>query len=326
MSTAQKVLLRFDASKEIGVGHAMRCLTLGEELAQRGVVVEIVSQSITSLVSERAARLKVPIHSFPEDFLADEFLFTSLSDHDFVIVDGYQFKQDFFDRLDQSGGKYATIVDCVEQIRGTPRLLINPNPGAEAKDYLSARIEFVAVGLAYAILRPELRRKIGSIPPFELTSRPSVLVSIGGTDSGDIGPKIAGFLADTGDFHVFLSGPSCPPGIERAPTEIAELFGRLSYAVVGAGTSMIELAYCGIPSVGLVVADNQMINVPWASRQPSLRVLDARSGISLDQILRVIREFFENGDAGKKFSQTRDLPDGLGVARIVDLVMKCLPR
>src|SRR3954462_9239540 len=101
---SSSVLVRADASAEIGAGHVMRCLALGNAWQEAGADVTFACAEILPALQERLQQHRfavVAVKGKPgseEDAQCTADLASDLSST-WVIVDGYQFKPDYYRHL-----------------------------------------------------------------------------------------------------------------------------------------------------------------------------------------------------------------------------------
>jgi spore coat polysaccharide biosynthesis predicted glycosyltransferase SpsG/RimJ/RimL family protein N-acetyltransferase len=257
---APNVVVRADASPEIGLGHVMRSLALAHELTTLGCATTICGIGVpTDLVG--SATLVVP--SATSDAAAVVELHPDL-----VVVDGYHFTEEYFAVLDDHGIRYGVIDDDGDTPARRPAVVVNQNPHAipEMYDHLDGA-PLLLLGTRFALLRTEILEASRRAP----ARRPgSVFVAFGGSDPRALTAPVAVGLASAGlDVRVAV-GPSHPdrtalvallgaePGIVVVePADYAGELAAADAAVLAAGSSLLEAACLGTPAVAVVVADNQ---------------------------------------------------------------------
>lgn len=278
-----RILLRADGSQQIGMGHVVRTLTLAKELMQTGHDVLCVGRSMKEGVGFAESFRDVPSREThaalgPED--AQEILSFQ---PDGVVVDGYCFDKTFFTALEAARVPYAVIDDTGEMLAPSPTVVINQNPNAHESLYSKVKLPTkLLLGLEFALIREELR---------ELAKRPrdmgsSIVIGFGGTDPAGLSAPVASHLLGQGRriaiHEKFRTSPL------KLNPERTDFFSSASFvyhlakariAVLGAGSSLWEAAALGIPTVAVVVADNQ--------RTPSQSALD---GGLVDGLVNALNE------------------------------------
>ena len=251
----------------MGSGHAMRSMALATQLQRDGVDVVLVGTGLKK--AQRSALSFASLRVEESDFerVDDDLVAIEEWAPDLVILDGYHFRPELFERIRSQGMLVGVIDDNGETQAGEADFVINQNPTADRNLYPRdwEKTQFF-LGLDYVILRDEFTKR-----HWQKTKPPTrtVVVAIGGTDSLGIAPKIVkSFLA----LNLQIWSPNTQ--IEaRHVTQLnltsshLELFDPLEYpmrlasasfAILGGGSGLYEAIFCGVPAMALIVADNQI--------------------------------------------------------------------
>lgn len=275
----RRVVVRADASPEMGLGHVMRSIALARELTALGCSTTFCGIGVpTDLIG--TATLVVPPDATDATTVVDLH-------PDLVIVDGYHFTEDFFAALDEHGIRYGVIDDNGDTSALRSVVVVNQNPHADPAMYDQMTASpLLLMGTGFALLRAEIREAARRAP----VRRPgTVFVAFGGTDPRGLTTPVAVRLASQGmDVRVAV-GPAHPdraalvssldtaPGVTVIePADYATELASAGVAVLGAGSSLLEAACLRTPAVAVIVAENQR---PLASacldQGLASRVLDA---------------------------------------------------
>lgn len=294
---APRILFAPDSGALIGGGHVMRCLTLAGAMRARG-------WSCSMLAGEGGLRLLAAFGppGVQGIALADETpdgwasAFAELGGRfDIVTVDNYRLDAAQEARLHRAG---VVAIDDLADRPHRCRLLIDTSFERRAEDYagLVPPAAGVLCGVSYALLRPAFAAARPAAAA-RRDGRPArrALVSLGLTDLGGITAGVVETLARLAN-EVALdvvvgAGASSLPRLRAlaqadgrvrlhvdAP-DMARLMTEADIAVGAGGSTTWERACLGLPSVSLVLAENQA---------PQARALDA-AGLALA---------VESGDAG----------------------------
>jgi spore coat polysaccharide biosynthesis predicted glycosyltransferase SpsG len=327
-----------DAGPAVGIGHAMRCLALGEELAARGVrVVMVADLDRVPWAAEQVRRRGIEITSPGPDDVRDVLARLEPSS---VVVDSYLLP----------ASVYADLKDrwpLLALTDGDPRgrvadLYLDQNLGAEASAWATPEGARHLGGLDYAQQRREIVRQRPSAPKAAADEQTPLraLAFFGGTDAFGVAPRVARLVARAG-VAVELTAIAATPelaeeiaGITPAPGQaihvigptdtLAELVADSDVVLSAAGTSAWEL-FCLGAAVGFVcVADNQQ---------------DAYVRMDQDQLAVGIATLAElDGDFAEPVARMRELlgdvrlrerlraacwamVDGRGPARVADALL-----
>lgn len=243
-----------------------------------------------------------------------------------VIVDSYEATEEELLGFGRNGAKVIAIDDLAD--RPLPvDLVINPGIGAEALEYHGPRR--VALGVRYALLRPEFRLEPQRQTP-PVARR--ILITMGGADPQHLTAGLVSRLAGAGfDVVDVIVGPFFGETAElqevarlhdnvvlhERPRDVRPLMLQADLAVSAAGQTLYELAATATPIVAIQVASNQDRNVAGflgadaivfagSAERPDLieSVAAAVAGLAADPARRI-------GLGGN----ARRLVDGLGAER-----------
>jgi UDP-2,4-diacetamido-2,4,6-trideoxy-beta-L-altropyranose hydrolase len=295
-------VLRADASSLIGVGHVMRSLALGQALLDAGFDVVLASVDLPFGMREEARKCGITVFDLQcAPFGAADASATLLLNGAVLVVDGYKFEREFFEILENRATNFTVIDDNVETRALAPTVVINQNPHASSEMYahLSGSPKLL-LGLQFALLRREVREAAKmTVVPVE----GKVFVAMGGSDFLQLTSPIVHGLKDL-DIEICVAiGPanSQRQQIEETVMSIprarvirqADYINELassSLAILAAGSSLWEAAALGVPSIGLIVADNQ-VNLARASQESGFSVVfDLRVKFSMEEIIWHIQE------------------------------------
>ena len=327
-------VLRADASDLIGVGHVMRSLALGEALLDAGFDVVLASVDLPAGMREEARKCRITVVDLQcEPFGSDDAIATLALNGAVLVIDGYKFEREFFEILENGSNSFVIIDDNVETNALAPSVVINQNPHATPEMYvhLSGSPKLL-LGLQYALLRREVREATKqSINPVA----GKVFVAMGGSDFLQLTSPIVDGLKDL-DIEICVAiGPtnSQRQQIEETVRSIprarvilqADYITELassSLAILAAGSSLWEAAALGVPSVGLIVAENQIGASVGAEHCGISISLDVRSGLHNESIVSNVENLLTmtNGALAKMTTATRSEVDEFGSMRVLQAI------
>ena len=324
-------VLRADASGLIGVGHVMRSLALGEAMQDAGFDVVLVSVDLPTGMREEARKCGITVVDLQcEPFGSTDALATLALNGAVLVVDGYKFEREFFEILENGTSNFAVIDDNVETKALAPSVVINQNPHATPEMYghLSGNPKLL-LGLQYALLRREVREATKQlINPVA----GKVFVAMGGSDFLKLTSPIVRGLKD---LEIELCVAVGPTNSQRKQIEesvklisrarvirqadyIKELASS-SLAILAAGSSLWEAAALGVPSIGLIVTDNQIGASGGADRCGVSISLDVRNDLCNESIVSNVENLLTvaNGALAKMRTAARNEVDELGSTRVL---------
>jgi spore coat polysaccharide biosynthesis predicted glycosyltransferase SpsG len=317
------VAIRVDAGGQIGVGHAMRCATLGAALVAAGHRVTVVSASLPDWIAERYRSAGAVLERAPTKPV------------DVWVVDGYELGDEFTE-LAASGVAVVAIDDNHELPVAAARLVVNQNLHASADLYSDVGLDVrLLLGPSYAMIR----RDVTSIDRSQrLGDGRTVLVSFGGTDPAGLTLPVVTALVGVADVDVAVVvalGADHPdrPHVEdlaerhadRIRFDAGDLIDGLrsaDVAAIGGGSTLWEVASLGIPAVAAVVADNQAAGTAAAQAAGFVAGVDVRDGDrSAAQVAEAVLALLDDPERRAAMARAgRTLFDGRGAERVVEAI------
>lgn len=269
-----RVLLFADGSEKIGTGHIMRTLVLASELTRIGIEASIAGRGAENVGNWVRSFEGVYRYELSELQTSEERLelLDSLSP-DLVILDGYHFEKELFEHIEKELIPYGIIDDNRESSANAPLFVLNQNPYAKnsmyARLYPNARL---FLGLEYLLLRREIREHLTTAERPPHASPQFVMIALGGSDPKRLTLKLARVFSESGlvakvalgpmvaDREVIIEDLGSLPNVSIvSPREYESALASSSMAILGAGTSIWEAVYLGIPTVALELAENQRL-------------------------------------------------------------------
>ena len=295
MKLARKtVVFRCDASERIGSGHVMRCLTLADMIAQNGGDCHFICRTLPGHLIDHIIRRGHTTHalSSPVQPVGADWLGVPLTQEitesaaviaglpvDRIIVDHYGLDAVWETEVGPVGCPVMAIDDLADRSHACD-ILLDQNLGRDAKDYDGLVPEGCQrlIGTSYALLRPEF----AAARPASLVRRKTaqlrhIMISMGGADAGNATTRVLDVLAaqkglpDGLHITVVMGSSALHLGTvqERArrmpvPTDVrvnvsnmAALMCTSDLAIGAAGGTSWERCCLGLPTLMLVLADNQ---------------------------------------------------------------------
>jgi len=338
-----RILFVADAGAKIGGGHVMRCLTLAKALARAGAASVFVATPAAAAVLDVFARASVEVIALPDEMSAGELAAAGAEmalGHGAaaIVADHYGFAPKD-DALLAEAAPRLLVMDDLRR-RHPAGIVLDPAIGRKAADYPGREVlagpSFALVRAAFAALRPEslARRARGGRPD-------RVLVALGLTDAGALTARVvAALLPALGDVALdVVMGDEAPSRREVEALaahdprvvvhidaqDMASLTADADLGVGAGGSSVFERAVVGLPSLTIVVADNQRENVASLAAAGAAIAIAPPSG-DFDERLRAgFRTLMD--DARLRASMTEKaaaLCDGLGADRVAGRLLEGL--
>ena len=264
---------------------------------------------------------------------------------DWLVVDHYALDAQW--ELAVSGtSRHLLVIDDLAIRQHHADLLLDQTFDRKSADYQSLvnpECE-LRCGIEYVLLRPEFDIwRARSLAQRVSPHLKQVLISLGGVDLANISRDILLAFRDPrlpADLEICLVlGASSPwieemrrlsetiPGVELkvAVDNMAELLANCDLAIGAAGSSAWERCCLGVPTLMLVLADNQCEIALQLSATGAAQLLTPGPDLH-EQLVHSIEAIKANPDQlGEMSRQAAALVPGSGVGRIVQAMMGALP-
>lgn len=327
------VVFRVDSSVTIGTGHVMRCLTLAKQLKQRNVNIYFIcrdlegnlinfikKQDFTVYILPKIGIQEIdnnnPIEWYKENWRQDacetlEIVETHICSIDFLIIDHYGLDEKWEYSVKQFVKKLMVIDDLANRKHVCDFLLdqnLYLNYQERYKHLVPPECKQL-LGPNYVLLREEFiqayhRKRIRS------GDIHNVLVFFGGTDPTNETVKALDALAllDTNIKINVVVGSSNKRKEEirkycaRYPnfffhcqvSNMAQLMSEADLAIGAGGTTTWERCYLGLPSITIIVADNQLEVTDAVSKFGATINLGWSHQVTSEQILETVKDLIEH--------------------------------
>lgn len=323
-----KIGIRADGGSSIGMGHIMRTLVIAKELRKTNDVFYICRDNMDKY---QKGIEKVKSEGFKVLLVRDNHLLEDLKriNANLLITDSYDVDEEYFNITKAIFNKTAYI-DDMNLYYFNVDFLINQNINAEDFNYKVNKDTKLLLGSKYVMLRNEFK----NMPPKHIKKIISdVLVTIGGGDPNHITEKILSWVHNLDyTFHVVI-GPAFND-IEYLKSfendkiklyfnaNMSNLMKNCDIAISACGSTLYELAACGVPTLGIIIADNQIGVANKLNILGIINNLGWYNKISKESFIKNIVNFAEDYDKRKLMAEKASkIIDGKGVERITKEIL-----
>jgi UDP-2,4-diacetamido-2,4,6-trideoxy-beta-L-altropyranose hydrolase len=343
-----KILIRADASPEIGTGHLMRSLAIAQECKKR-------EWNCTWVAADMIAGLKEKIIPWIENLNLHDVQAGSLEDAestaqraihdqvDWIILDGYQFNQDFQSTLAHLIKDHKAKVLLLDDYAHLPAYevdaILNQNAYAQSSLY-SGKLKNqpeLFLGPSYILLRNEFLE-------WKVTDRDSmkepkkILITLGGVDLENITAKlmsgviqfskkskipleitavVGGANPHWEDLNSLIKGT--PHHILKNTNQMPELMQKSDLVFYAGGTTSWEICYMGLPGAVLRLADNQDKVANFLVENEIALDLGWSSELSTELLQKALERLYQDHHLRSTFSENAQAQvDGNGRIRLLD--------
>lgn len=342
------LLLRADASPQMGTGHVLRCLALAEPWLQAGSQVTLLAAELPEALEQRAVSLGITVDRLnlaagsPEDAQA---ILTAVATGPagWVVLDGYRFGAGFQRTLKAAGLRVLAFDDYGQASYYFADFLLNQNLGASEELYPDREPHTrLLLGTRFVQLRSEFlksisrREKALNCPVSNeislLTSSATrVLITLGGSDPDNVTSRVISALSGLAGVDVTVVVGSSNPHFEqlerearkgncrlvRSASNMPELMSQADIAIAAGGTTAWELCYLGVPMIVLALADNQRANVEQLASAGVAVNLGWHADLTGEEFPNALIALIKNRETRQRMRQAAlELVDGLGSLRV----------
>ncbi len=334
----KKVLfIRADGNEKIGIGHVMRSMTIAAEFRRNGYeCIYLSSDPAPTEILKKNGYDLIPIAYGYEEKSKEEAeeicRLVRERGADYILVDSYFAGNDYLSVL-RTAAK-VIVVSSVKQFLDTD-YLINENIAVD-REYLSGLYSGsgakLLLGSEYSMIREEFVCREYSVAETVRT----VLVTTGG---GDYYNFMGGFLRRIKErkdlenirftFIVGNVNPHYPELLEesehlenvtiiRNADNMSELMMGSDLAISAGGTTVLELAVIGVPTMAISVADDQKAGLSFMHDEGMLLYAgDIRDDSFWDRVILYFDELMTDPVKRKSISaKAGESVDGFGIKRI----------
>lgn len=354
-----KAVFRADASLLIGTGHVMRCLTLARTLAGIGWTCEFICRRLPGNLIGELCSAGFVVHELAigaDPLIAESWLGADVQEEssvcrvlfeqlrpDWIVVDHYALDAEW-ERNQRPYCDRLMVIDDLADRSHECDLLLDQTHGRHSSEY-DSRLPAAAMklcGAEFALLRPEF----GALRKVSLARRiqpecKNVLVNMGGTDLHNVTSAVlvaldVADLPEDARIRVVMGGGS--PWVElvrdhalrsRWRTEVivgasnmAELMVESDLAIGAAGSTSWERCCLGLPSILIVLADNQKMVAAALTEVGAAFVLEKGESMD-DRLPELVSRFVHQPETHAAMSEAAArLVDGRGAHRVTERMLR----
>lgn len=361
MNSTPNVTFRVDASRETGLGHLRRCLTLADELRDAGCKVRFVCRDrfrpviAPLLASHTVCWLDGDSRIGATSVLADEehwdadatlsVIGRDENDTSWMVVDSYCLGHRW-ERSVRDAGHRIMVIDDVRDRMHHADLLVSDSeiPFDPAFNERSALAKTL-VGREYALIGPDY--VYSHVPVSRRTGPKRLLVSYGGSDpTGETmkainavrslrGNVAACDLMGRVDVAVGQLNPMAEDiaraahdiqdiVVHMAPLSLATLMEAADLVLTAGGNTMVEAMALRRPCLVTVTGDNQALMVGQLAAEKMIRSLGAQHTVAPVDVEEAIVDILTDFEVFTKPVASRRLFDNLGAKRIAAEMLRSL--
>jgi UDP-2,4-diacetamido-2,4,6-trideoxy-beta-L-altropyranose hydrolase len=346
VSPAERALLiRADASSEIGLGHVMRCAALGQEWRRAGGRVIFALASGAKELEERLRSwgsevAMISADPGSENDAAQTKELCQRYQARWLVLDGYDFWQDYRTMVRNGKARLLLMDDLGDCAPYNCDIVVNDNPHASLLYNESGVETRFLLGPRHALLRREFmqfQRELAEVPG----TAKRILVTCGGGDAENVtltvmhalqqvrnSPLEITVVAGANNPHRRSLQEAVGASVHSARmlvnvNNMPELMSHSDLAISAGGVTCYELAFMRVPMVLIIAAKNQERTVTAFSDAGAAVSAGWFDRIETEALARSLLELIGDQKRREKLREgASQMVDGRGAERVVEAMLQ----
>jgi len=332
-----KILFVVDAGSKVGGGHVMRSLTLARTLEAQGASFAFLGPPAAGELLEAFAPGAVRLTA-PSSLAADLAAAAAREPFDAIVFDHYGLAAP--DHVAMARGKPVLVIDDLADRPLGADLVLDSGPARRAAEYegLTSETTRLLLGPSFAPVRPEFAALREPALAWRGQAVHRVLVAMGLTDVGGITARVVERLrpriGDVGvDIVIGAAAPSAPGLAKVARRDprltlhvdtphMARLSAEADIAIGAPGSSVWERCVVGLPSVVVILAENQRPAAFALAERGAVLVVDPADPGFEDALDRALFRLLHDDALRRRLAaRSAEACDGLGAGRTAEALL-----
>ena len=335
---------------DIGTGHVMRCLTLADELRERGADVSFVCRKAPGNLIQHIEDKGYRVYPLPLDIdlsvdrdLTQKILQKQTELIDWLIIDHYEIDASWEFYLRKYANKIMVIDDLANRKHDCD-LLLDQNFYENFEIRYDELVPYNCrklLGPKYALLRPEFAETLKNLKQRNCKVN-KILISFGGNDPTDETTKSLKAIMSLNrpDIAVDVVVGSSNPHKEKIEhicsamtnanfycqiDNMAQLMADADLSIGASGATTWERCCLGLPSIVMTLAENQRELANHLGKKRIVMHLGWHKEVEESDINEAVKKLLHNPEKIKIMSEkSRALVDGEGIKRVMNTIQKTL--
>lgn len=350
-----KIAIQADGGTEIGMGHIMRTLVLAKELSTDNDVfyicrveskdgyehyIKVSDDEVSSL--EQLGKYEMSYSKYNKGIkkiLSEGFRVKLINENnlidelkcikaDMLITDSYSVNENYFHEIKKIFRKTIYIDDINEHYFDVD-FLINQNSDAGDFNYKVNSDTKLLLGTEYILLRDEFKNLPNKASEEKIHD---IMITVGGADPHRLTEKFLNYISELDyNFHIVIGPSFCDTSfVEKFHANnikfyynanMCEIMKNCDMAISACGSTLYELSACGVPTLGVIIANNQEGIANKLNSMGTIINLGWYNKISKEDLIYNINSLANDYIRRKALSEKASkLVDGKGAERIAKIL------
>jgi UDP-2,4-diacetamido-2,4,6-trideoxy-beta-L-altropyranose hydrolase len=317
--SSPRILFVVDAGPLVGGGHVMRALTLAQALQAQGATCSFSGPpAMTSILDAYAPDMaRIDAADLAQDSTSASF--------DALVFDHYGLGEG--DHRALARGRPVLVVDDLADRALGADVVVDAGPARRATDYLGLTPDDarLLLGPGFAAVRPEFAALREPALAWRGEPVQRILIAMGLTDVDGITARVVERvrprLNDTGIDIVLGAETPSYSGLLK----IARLTAEADIGIGAPGSSTWERCVLGLPSVLVVLAENQRPAARAMAELGAALVVDVADADFETAFDRALMKLLRDAEARREMAaRSAGVCDGLGAGRTAEIFLKLI--
>jgi len=332
------IAIRVDANNDMGIGHVMRCIAVGEQLKKQGCEIvflcnEIPDSLIHKICSRGFAFKHLPFSEFD---ISNVMHCIQDINAQYLVIDGYHLSDQYIYEARKMGIITIRFDDIRQDESSSAHIIINASSTADYKLYRKWALDAkLLLGPQYFAFREEIIDNTPSVKKRHPKKANSIFINFGGSDPLDLTYPVAISLSRVfpdATVNVITGAafrnPDCFKNILQRNIKhfhdinnISKFMACAQLAISAGGGTIAELELYKVPTILVTTADNQI----GAASKTWCHVIQSslQKKILMDEITRSALELWnDKAIRDQMLSKLNDKLDRFGATRIAQEILK----
>lgn len=308
-----KVFIFTEGGRNIGFGHITRCISLYQAFEERKIMPKLLVNG-DSNVKILLNGLNYQIFNWLKK---KKETYKLLKEVDIVIIDSYLAELKFYKKISKIV-KSPVYIDDNKRLNYPGGIVVNGSIYAKELNYPKEKGIIYFLGNRFL----PLRKEFWNIPKKNIYKKvKKIFITLGGSNQSELIAGIVDFFRKNYDFVITILDIK---KVKLKTNRIKDLMFKNDVCISGGGQTTYELARCGVPTIGICLADNQLANLrKWAN----IGFLKFIGWYNDKNIFQELEKALKITDYDKRIKMSclgQKYIDGQGAKRVVRGILKSL--